>query len=89
MIEILLILILILILSVALNAFLLHKYIPIWIMFRKEAQTDKKIEAEITAMGEGKKVEELFDLSDLKNLLPSSEELDDLLDGNTANGQFS
>ncbi|MCK4815421.1 hypothetical protein KA005_06600 [bacterium] len=69
----------ILILSIALNAFLLCGYISIWIIRRKEAQIDKKIEAEIGAMDVDN--EELpIDQSDLKDLLPSPEELDDLLD---------
>lgn len=69
----------ILILSIALNAFLLCGYISIWITRRKEAQIDKKLEAEINVIGEDN--EELpIDQSDLKNLLPSPEELDDLLD---------
>lgn len=69
----------ILILSIVLNILLLYRYIPTWIICHKEAQIDKKIGAEIDAMSEGD--EELpINQADLKNLLPSPEELDDLLD---------
>lgn len=69
MIEILLIL------SMGLNAFLLYRYIPIWIMYRKEVQIDKKIAAEIDSIRSND-----VDLKDLKDLLPTAEELEDLLD---------
>ena len=69
----------ILILSIALNVFLLYKYIPIWLICHKEAQIDKKIAAEIATIDAGNE-ELIIDQSDLKDLLPSPEELDDLLD---------
>ena len=35
-----------LIFSVALNAFLLYRYVSIWLMYRKETRIDKEIETE-------------------------------------------
>ena len=69
----------ILLLSIVLNILLLRAYISAWIIRRKEAQIDKKIEAEIDAMDIDN--EELpINQADLKDLLPLPEELDDLLD---------
>lgn len=73
MIEIILITI-----SLLVNAYLLYKYIPVWMAYRKALKLDKEIEAEIDVMG---KDEELTaEQCDPKNWLPSPEELEKLLD---------
>jgi hypothetical protein len=69
-------------LSVALNIFLLYKYVPIWFIYRRAAQMDKEIEAEIeaeiVAMGEAEEL--TAEQCDPKNWLPTGEELEKLLD---------
>ena len=64
--------------STVLSVLLLYKYVPIWFMYRKEAQIDKKTAAEIDAISDDEELP--ADQFDLVDLLPTAEELNDLLD---------
>lgn len=68
----------ILTISLLVNAYLLYKYVPIWIMYRKALKLDKEIEAEIDAMGEDEEL--TAEQLNPKNWLLSPEELEKLLD---------